>query len=212
MNDDIFIVGVDPSLSLTGIIVLKNGELHKEHIIDTRKMQDKGPKRLMYIRDEFKKFLDITPVIDLLTYENYSYGSKNRTLAYTIGELGGVLKLAMFERGLSYLVISPKSAQKFILGGNEMKDVKSQDKKSLTAKEVLKRYKKDFYSLDLIDAYVLAQLGWAMYCLRNKMEIKLHSWQQESIAKIEETIAEKLKKKEKKKRKTKQVSEEEDIL
>jgi Holliday junction resolvasome RuvABC endonuclease subunit len=175
-------------------------------------MQDKGPKRLMYIRDEFKKFLDVTPVIDLLTYENYSYGSKNRTLAYTIGELGGVLKLAMFERGLSYLVISPKSAQKFILGGNEMKDVKSQDKKSLTAKEVLKRYKKDFYSLDLIDAYVLAQLGWAMYCLRNKMEIKLHSWQQESIAKIEETIAEKLKKKEKKKRKTKQVSEEEDIL
>lgn len=208
---DIFAIGIDPSLTMTGIVVLKNGELHKTHVINTTKLQEKGPARLMFLRDEFKSFMDTIPNKDIVTYEDYSFGSKNRSLAYTIGELGGVFKLLMFEQGIKYNLVSPKSAQKFMLGGKDNKDIKTADKKSLTLKEILRIYKVDFDSLDLADAYVLAQLAWTMYQIREGALISqsLNHWQREAIERIEQTIEEKAAKNDKKVKKHK---EEEDIL
>lgn len=102
-----------------------------------------GPKRLRGIRDavlhsshvgnEFgsgKRCLE-TPACaavlrygrhpDLVVIEGYSYASGNK--AHDVGELGGVVRLALYEAGIRYEVVAPKTLKTYACdNGNASKD------------------------------------------------------------------------------------------
>lgn len=58
---------------------------------------------------------------DLVVIEGYSYASGNK--AHDVGEMGGVVRLALYEAGIAYEVVSPSSIKIAACGkGNASKD------------------------------------------------------------------------------------------
>ena len=107
--------------------------------------------RLLEIRREIFKVLEAMDP-QLVVVEDYSYGSRGNT--FSIGELGGVIKLGLFERGFRVLLVPPKSLKKFIAGnGNASKD--------LMMLKTYKKYDVEFEDNNLCDAFGLVQVGKA---------------------------------------------------
>lgn len=62
------------------------------------------------------------PAIDLVVIEGYSYGSR-ASQAHSLGELGGVVRLGLWRRGIPVSVVSPAARSKYATGkGNASKD------------------------------------------------------------------------------------------
>jgi crossover junction endodeoxyribonuclease RuvC len=79
----------------------------------------KGVERLRWIRDAV---LELAAGADLVVLEGYSFASKGRAVV-SIGELGGVVRLALHEAGLPVVEVSPSSRAKYATGkGNASKD------------------------------------------------------------------------------------------
>lgn len=94
------VVALDLSLTSTGVAD-RNG---------TRRIQPKstGVERLAEVRDAVLRECtasgwSVGP--DLVVIEGYSYASGNQ--AHQVGELGGVVRLALHEAGIRYEVVSP---------------------------------------------------------------------------------------------------------
>jgi crossover junction endodeoxyribonuclease RuvC len=108
------IVAFDLSLTSTGVAD-RDG---------TRRICPKstGVERLVEIRDAvirtcYRHILKH----DLVVIEGYSYASGNK--AHDIGELGGVVRLALHEAGIRYEVVPPASLKLYACGvGNASKD------------------------------------------------------------------------------------------
>jgi len=105
------IVAFDLSLTATGyaspsaIGLLKPPELN-------------GVARLQWIRDAV---LNLTIDAHMVVIEGYSFGSGHR--AHNMGELGGVVRLALFEKGRVLAVVPPSSRAKYATGkGNAPKE------------------------------------------------------------------------------------------
>jgi len=144
--------GIDPSLTSTGIVAIKaGGDTVFSHDIKT------APKtaplqRLFDIRHRVLTLLDGLRLSDyrvLVGIEGYAYGRVNQ--AHALGELGGVLRVALFEAGYDMVDVAPTAVKKFATGkGNAKKD------QILLA--VYKKWGAEFQSNDVADAYVIAQI------------------------------------------------------
>lgn len=110
MNIDV--VGLDLSLTSTGVAV--------GIATSTISTSFKGPRRLMEISGRISTLLSTLshPVVVL---EGYSMASKN-SQAHSIGELGGVVRVALFSTGVPYVTVPPTCRAKFATGrGNASK-------------------------------------------------------------------------------------------
>jgi hypothetical protein len=110
------ILALDLSLTGTGVC-LPDGSTTTIKTANLR-----GPERLRYIRDQVRDYtyLDIKVCI----IEGYSYGSAQG--ACNIGELGGVIRVLLFERDIPIVEIAPKSRAKYATGnGNADKGASS---------------------------------------------------------------------------------------
>lgn len=106
------ILGIDLSLTSTGISV--NGET------GTITTQAKGVERLSIIS---LAILDavIDNSIEIVAIEGYSFASRN-SQAFSIGELGGVVRTRLWERNIPFVDIPPTCRAKFATGrGNAAK-------------------------------------------------------------------------------------------
>lgn len=107
------VVGVDLSLTSTGI-AFANGETR------TIKVPADGMARLSSIRSHLMAYVEVFGA-DLVVIEGYSYGSPNR--AAHLGELGGVIRLALYERRVRYVDVPPAVLKKYATGkGNAGKN------------------------------------------------------------------------------------------
>lgn len=79
-----------------------------------------GLLRLQWLHDAV---LDHARPCDLVVIEGYSYGSKGRAVI-NIGELGGVVRLALYEQQVPFVVVPPSSLKKLATGkGNSGKEL-----------------------------------------------------------------------------------------
>ncbi len=146
------IIGIDQSLTGTGVCVLTSNR------VETRLLEpSKGlhpVHRLRWFRAEFRALLDPGNGADprtLVVFEGYGYGAKN-SHSHALGELGGVLKLALLDAGLEAAVVPPSVLKKFVTGkGNAPKDQ--------VAKELFKRFGVDTLNNNEADAAGLAIIG-----------------------------------------------------
>lgn len=105
-------MGLDLSLTSTGVSV--GGATR------SIKSKNRGTKRLVEIRDEIVKIVK-SERIEIVAIEGYSYASQY-SQAHSIGELGGVVKVAVKELGLPVVTIPPTCRAKFATGkGNSSK-------------------------------------------------------------------------------------------
>lgn len=112
-------VGLDLSLVRTGYgIIGSTGQVNDWGVIAPKKIN--GPERLVFIRDSVLGMLPEGPLV--ICVEGYAMGAKGKV--FHIGELGGVIRSALWERGdCAILSLPPTSLKMFATGhGGAPKD------------------------------------------------------------------------------------------
>jgi crossover junction endodeoxyribonuclease RuvC len=140
------ILGLDLSLTSTGWAT--NG---KTGFISVK---TKESQRLMEIRSEILN-VTLTNEIRAAVIEGYAFGARN-SQAHKIGELGGVIRLALFEAGIPYVEVPPTSRAKFATGrGNA---AKTEVISAVSARTGIIWVGKG--ADDMCDAWLLEEMGW----------------------------------------------------
>lgn len=139
-------MGIDPSLTSTGYVILDKNEIVVNGIIMAK---ESGIARLFSIKREIKELLvDFSP--KLVVIEGYAFARANQ--AHQMGELGGMVRMLLDEGFYRWLEVSPGQLKKFATGkGNSTKDV--------ILMHVYKRWKVEFNDNNIADAFVLAKIG-----------------------------------------------------
>jgi crossover junction endodeoxyribonuclease RuvC len=151
-------IGIDPSLTGTGMVVLKDGELYT-----ARTVKNKPDLPIIQrVSDIYCNVLNVaniqkyTPGKDkiILAIEGFSYGSKGRAVFET-GYLGWRIREELVEASsVPYIDVPPTALKKFATGkGNCGKD--------LILQQVYKRWGIELSDNNQADAYVLAQIARA---------------------------------------------------
>lgn len=104
-------IGIDPSLRRTGVCICNDGDYQWWPI--PVKDSIRGTKRLHYIKSAIHERTSQYK-IDCAAVEGYSYGSPGRLAQ--LGELGGVVRLYLYERGIDIITLSPTQLKKYITG------------------------------------------------------------------------------------------------
>ncbi len=116
------VVGLDLSLTATGVALPAGRTL-------TIGPKLKGCLRLAYIRNEVMEHCAPVEATEpewhmdapLVVVEGYSFSSRN-SHAHALGELGGVIRLALHEHGVPYVDVPPSNLKKYATGkGNANK-------------------------------------------------------------------------------------------
>jgi crossover junction endodeoxyribonuclease RuvC len=157
------IVGLDLSLVETGIADASG--------TFTLKNKLKGMERLEWIRHEVhENVIDA----DLVVVEGYSFGSPGR--AHATGELGGVVRLMMYENKVRYAEVPPATLKKFTTGkGNANKD------EMIAA--AIRKFGFQGSNNNEADAYMLRLMG-LYYFVLDPPDIARTEYMIEAIAKV----------------------------
>lgn len=139
------ILGLDLSLTSTGYSINES-----TGIISTK---EKAASRLSVISSEVVNIC-IYNEIDIVIIEGYSFASRN-SQAHSIGELGGCVRMRLWENSIPYIEVPPTSRAKFATGkGNAGKTEVISAVSSKTG-----RIFSGAGADDECDAWVLEQMG-----------------------------------------------------
>lgn len=147
-------IGLDMSLSATGFC-RKQG---KDMLIETIKTNPRtcvnDLARLRYISDKCME--RIPKDTSMICMEDYFVG-RFAASGLKLAALGAVIRLALYETGLPFFIITPSQLKKYITG-------KGNSPKSMVIKEVYKKWKIDCKDDNQADATVLAHVSEAVFC------------------------------------------------
>lgn len=93
-------------------------------------------------------------------YENYSFESTNR--AFSLGELGGVLKVAILNHTSDLTLVAPRQLKRFATGQGTA-DKEAVMTQALKEDNYFTQLTKKEFTDDLADAYFLAKMAWYQY-------------------------------------------------
>ena len=171
------IIGLDLSLTGTGVVVLKDSKMLHSELITTKPPTEKTAltelKRLLGIVDKIKK--NITKyTADIVVIEGLSMGMSFKTVSILqLAGLNYMVREMLFENNNKFEIIPPTVLKKFISN-------KGNSPKELVMLETYKRYGVSFEDNNLCDAYVLSRIGEALV----DDSAKLTKFQQEIINSI----------------------------
>lgn len=143
------ILGIDPSLTHTGIITIDpadNKVVHQLTIIP----KVKGVQRLAEYSEFFEQFL-MQHTIDRAVIEGYGYSPRQNNLM-GLGELGGIIRLELYKSDVPFHVVAPMSLKKFGTGSGKG------DKNKIML-SVYRKYGIELKDDNQTDAFILAQIG-----------------------------------------------------
>lgn len=149
------IVGLDLSLTSTGVAFGDDttGTVHTQAI----KSKLHGTARLVEIREHVLGIVLFPFVADVVVVEGYAFGSpRGASNAHSLGELGGVIKLALYEHQVPVVIAPPASVKKFACDAGNAPKVEV-----LVA--AVKASGLDFSTSDEADAYWLREMGCHRY-------------------------------------------------
>ena len=140
------LVGLDLSLTSTGYSV--NG------VTGAIAVKSKDALRLHEIRNEILKITSSNSINGAII-EGYAFAARN-SQSHKIGELGGVVRLALFTSGIPYVEVPPTSRAKFATGrGNA---AKTEVISAVSARTGIIWTGKG--ADDMCDAWLLEEMGW----------------------------------------------------
>lgn len=162
-------VGLDLSLSCTGVAkvdwsrqsgpggsAIPPGSFNKVDIFSIKTKPEEGTRLQRCIRI-MRKISKVVGPSDLVLIEDYAYGAKpGRSSLATLGELNGIVKLAILHRTKrEAITIAPQQWKKYLCGRGKLP-------KDAFKLEVFKRYKVEVPTNDEAVAYTLADMGGAL--------------------------------------------------
>lgn len=158
------ILGIDPSLTSTGYVVLNNGNIKEQKIITSKPPKIKNHltelERIYKIRDELP-----TENIELVVMEGLAFLARNTSALIQLAGLNYIIRDYYYIINIPFIIVAPTSLKKFIaLKGNSPKE--------LMLLEIYKRYGISFDNDNLGDAFGLAKIGEAYLGLNKEKLIK----------------------------------------
>jgi Holliday junction resolvasome RuvABC endonuclease subunit len=165
-----YILGLDMSLTATGwcLYNVKTG-VREERVLQPNPSASKkvvpilGMHRLVWLRERVtnlvlwgapEKPTEGERISCLVMIEGYAFGAKGSS-GINLGELGGVIRVALHDLNVPYIEIPPTQAKKFVTGaGGSQKDI--------VIKEIFKRFGVDTNDNNIADAIGLMFLGRAL--------------------------------------------------
>jgi len=141
-------VGIDQSLTSTALVTLsESGDAPiAKHRITPDPLRES--QRVQFVRDAVSQFVaEAKP--RAIAMEGYGFGAR-KSRAHALGELGGAIKLALYEMGHTIAIVPPSTLKKFVTG-------KGNADKSAMMVEILDRWHFKTSNDDIADAYGLAQ-------------------------------------------------------
>lgn len=180
--DDMVAIGIDPSLTGTGVVVLKGGKLIEKHLIKSKRVDETHASevvRLNYIKDAVMGIVTMHDP-DVVCMEGLAFMAKNTTALVQLAGLNYMIRSAMttHDHNVEWAIIAPSSLKKFITG-------KGTGQKDLVMLEIYKRYGVTMDDNNVADAYALAQVGTAVVGAHRKTLTKA---QQEVVTLISKQI------------------------
>lgn len=140
-------VGLDPSTSATGLVVLnRDGEVEEATEIKTKKKTD--PHRFMDISNQIARYIQND---DLIMIEGFSYGSKGKGVSTQYG-VGWIIRANLVNWRFTYHEVAPSALKKFTTGNGT-------EKKENMIIPIYNRWGFQSKSDNIRDAYVLAQIA-----------------------------------------------------
>lgn len=147
------ILGLDIS-TFTGICFTEDGiELPFTEVINFPKLS--GYPRLWEIAHAVMKHVDLMAP-DFVVIEGYNYNAKFQIVGMV--EVGTVIRMGIYERGIPFYDVSPSSVKKFA-------GVPGNAKKPIVAAGVKAMWGFSNPSDDIVDAYILNRIGQAIAIL-----------------------------------------------
>jgi Holliday junction resolvasome RuvABC endonuclease subunit len=107
-------LGVDQSLRGTGLCLL-SAEGRVSHLSTVETGDLRGAERLAFIRARVDAVLGSGVL--MVAMEGYAYHSVGAV--FELGEIGGVLKLLAWDRGINPVVVPPASLKKYATGNSQ---------------------------------------------------------------------------------------------
>lgn len=152
------ILGIDPSLSSTGICPM-NGETGEAGETVAIQPDSVGQERLSTFRQEITNIIAMRSNVHAFI-EGYAFGANNQREA--LGELGGVLKLVLYDAKIPMVIVPPKTLKKFATGNGNA------DKISMGV-SLMRELGLEYPTSDQTDAHWLALFGRAYHGLVPKL-------------------------------------------
>lgn len=170
-------IGLDPSTK-TGFVALnENGEtLRAKELMGHG---DKDPYRMITLIDEIAAHMHKE---DFVVIEGFGFASQQ---AVQNGGIGWGVRMALTRRGINYIEVAPNALKKYVgvsgwegEAGNKSR-LQGLDKKMAVMNAVNEHYGFFHSSDNVVDAYVLAQIGRAI-----KLKKVQHMYQKEVLITI----------------------------
>ena len=146
-------LGIDPSLSSTGLVFLLDGKPMSHRRLKTNPKEEKEQRiwRICYsISSGLYKYQP-----DFIIMEDYSFASHRSNAATSLHELGGAIKQVLFQSKIPWHTAAPTSLKAFIAHGRASKDE--------VIAAVQKEWPKCPKQNDIADAYVAAKYAYEKY-------------------------------------------------
>jgi Holliday junction resolvasome RuvABC endonuclease subunit len=161
LNSPVYI-GIDQSYSGFAITALNDSGYHTTVF----KSELRGVDRLMHIEahlvDTIEKYKLSPFAINDVAMEGYAFGSQ---MANMLGELGGMVKLALRSFGIYPLIVPPTSLKKYVTGKGQGVS------KSQILLHVYKKWGVELNDDNAADSYALAHLVSGRHSLAYEKEI-----------------------------------------
>lgn len=153
------VVGIDPSLTSTGLVVINKGIVTEQHAIVSKPSKEKTPKaeteRLMTIRDSITRSVVTARKPSVVLIEGLAFMARNTTALVQLAGLNYFIRETLVRGMIPFVIVSPTSLKKFASG-------KGNVDKNVVMMEVYKRWGFSPENSDVCDAFVLAQIGLAL--------------------------------------------------
>lgn len=163
-------IGIDPSTK-TGFVALdENGKTLIANELTGVGTED--PYRMITLIDEIMLHLEKD---DFVTIESFAFNAEGQYVVQ-LGGIGWGIRMALMRRGIKYYEVGTGQLKKYASGNGRAK-------KDELIKPVFENWGFRHSSDNVIDAYVLAQIGRSM-----KNKLVQNKKQEEVILKIFETI------------------------
>lgn len=150
-------LGLDLSLTGTGVVILKDGKIIKQELIKSKPTGDKPIdelKRIVKIVDDISKVMCST-TFDIAVIENLAFGVRNATSLTQLAGLNYFVRAMLYNSNTPFVLVAPTSLKKFATSNGAAK-------KDEMLIAVYKRWGVTILDDNINDAYCLAQLGLAL--------------------------------------------------
>lgn len=139
------VIGIDLSLTSTGVATPVGFFVIRPKV--------KGEARLVEIRNKIMDEVSVYPE-PYVVVEGYSFASRSGQ-AFSIGELGGVVKAALYEADIPYSIVPPTVRAKFATGKGNASKIEVAMAIAAKAGNIFEGKGAD----DMVDAWVLREMG-----------------------------------------------------